>query len=121
MLSDFVVFLSSHIHHTNLYIMNMFDKVVSALNSKLRREIIKLLNESSLTVTEIFKEINKKNEYHVKYRESIYRAVEKLVDAGLVTKYYDTEKKAICYRLAVKTIKLNLIEDRVETMSQTHQ
>ena len=96
--------------------MSTFDKVISALNSKLRREIIKLLNKGPLTVAEIFKEISKKDEYNIKYRESIYRAVEKLVDAGLVKKYYDTEKKAICYKLTVKIIRLNLIEGRVETL-----
>ena len=38
-----------------------------------------------------------------KYRESAYRALEKLVDAELVEKFYN-QRKGICYRLSSKKI-----------------
>ena len=50
----------------------------------------------------------------VKYRETVYRALEKLVDSGLVEKCYIKEK-GLCYKLAVKIVKIDLTKGEVET------
>jgi Fe2+ or Zn2+ uptake regulation protein len=33
----------------------------------------------------------------VKYRETVYRAMEKLADSGLIEKYYDRERTMMTY------------------------
>ena len=88
--------------------MASVNKIISALNSETRREIIKIICEQPRTVNEVFKEINKNMKFTVKYRESVYRSLEKLVDAGLVEKYYDKDK-GICYKLLIKRIELDLV------------
>jgi DNA-binding transcriptional ArsR family regulator len=93
--------------------MMNFRKIISALDSETRVQIIKILGRGPATTTEIFQEIKKVRKVSVGYRESIYRALEKLVDADLVDKYYD-KKKGICYKLLMRKIKLDLIEGTVE-------
>lgn len=88
-------------------------KIIPALDSETRREIIKILGKGPSTVKDIFQEIKETQKVSVRYRESIYRALEKLVNAGLVEKYYDKEK-GICYKLLIRKIKLDLVEGTAE-------
>lgn len=87
-------------------------KVISALNSKMRREILKTISEEPMTVMQVLEEL-KRRKFEVKYRETVYRALEKLLDAGLVEKYYDPEK-GLCYRIMVKLVTLNLANGTIE-------
>ena len=73
--------------------------------------MLKIIGEPK-TVIEVFEELNQKG-YTIKYRESVYRGLEKLVDAALVEKYYDKTKKSICYKLLTEKIEINLAEGRV--------
>lgn len=73
------------------------EKVVAALNSDLRREILKIIAGQTMTVVEVLKELNKRG-LEVRYRESVYRALEKLLEAGLVQKYY-VKEKGLCYKI----------------------
>ena len=88
------------------------NKVVSALNSKLRREILKILAKEPKTVIEVLEELKKKK-IEIKYRETVYRALEKLFDAELVEKYYAKEK-GICYKLAVNRIVIDVTKGSIE-------
>ncbi|MBO3840284.1 MAG: helix-turn-helix domain-containing protein [Thermoproteota archaeon] len=88
------------------------DKVISALNSKMRREILKTISKEPMTVMQVFEELKRRN-FEVKYRETVYRALERLLDAGLVEKYYNPEK-GLCYRIKVKLITLDLANDVIE-------
>ena len=72
-------------------------KVLAALNSELRREILKILAEKPSTVLEVQTKLKTKG-LKVKYRETVYRALEKLVDAKLVKKFY-VKEKGLCYSL----------------------
>lgn len=90
-----------------------FHKIISALDSEIRQEIVKILGRGPGTVAEIFQEIKKNGKVSVMYRESIYRALEKLVSSDLVEKYYDKEK-GICYKLSKRKIKLDIVERTVE-------
>lgn len=90
-----------------------FNKVILALNSNTRQQIIKILDKGPATLTEIFQEIKKNKKVGIAYRESIYRALEKMVDADLVEKYYE-KGKGICYKLLTKKIKLDLVKGTVE-------
>jgi Fe2+ or Zn2+ uptake regulation protein len=91
--------------------MDIF-KVVSALNSALRIQILRILAKEPKTVIEVLEELKKKN-IEVKYRETVYRALEKLFDAELVEKYYE-KGKGICYKLIANRIVINLTEGTIE-------
>ena len=88
------------------------DKVISALNSKLRREILRIISEEPMTVIQVLDELKRKK-FEIEYRESVYRALEKLLDAGLVEKHYIKEK-GLCYTTKVKLVVIDLMKDNVE-------
>lgn len=85
------------------------NKVISALNSNLRREILKILAKEPKTVIEVLEEL-KKRKVEVKYRETVYRALEKLFDAELLEKYYDKEK-GLCYKLLLNRITIEITKE----------
>lgn len=91
------------------------DKAVSALNSKTRREALKILANEPKTVKEVLSALREKG-YAIKYRETVYRILERLVDASLVEKYYDREK-GICYKLLTKELTLDLIKGSIKPTS----
>ncbi len=88
------------------------DKTVSALNSKLRREILKIIAKEPMNVIQVLEELRKRK-FDVKYRESVYRALEKLVDSELVEKSYIREK-GLCYKLKAKIIKIDVTKGEIE-------
>ena len=82
--------------------------IIAALDSATRRNIISIIADNQLTLDEIFEKLSKADS-GVKYRESAYRATEKLVDAGIVQKFYD-KRKGICYSVAIKKIEIDLLK-----------
>jgi len=94
-------------------IANEASKIISALNCDTRLEIIKILGKEPSTVGDIFQEIKRNQKVNINFRESIYRALEKLVDANLVEKYYDKEK-GICYKLLMLKIEIDLVNGNVK-------
>ncbi|MGC8935439.1 MAG: hypothetical protein ACP5LN_09810 [Thermoproteota archaeon] len=88
------------------------DKVISALNSRLRREILRIISEEPMTVVRVLEELKRKK-FEIEYRESVYRALEKLLDAGLVEKYY-VKEKGLCYTTKVRLVVIDLVKDDVE-------
>jgi len=86
-------------------------KVVSALDSLTRRKILTILERNQLTLQEIFERLCKSG-VEIKYRESVFRALNKLLDAGLIEKFYDKEK-GICYRLLIRKIEVDLIDGTI--------
>lgn len=88
-------------------------RIIRALDSETRLEIIKILARGPSSVGDVFQEIKAMKKVSVIYRESVYRALEKLVSADLVEKYYDKEK-GICYRLLATKIKLDLVRGTIE-------
>lgn len=93
-----------------------FEKVIAALGSSTRRRILVILGDNRLTLKEIFDRLSKA-ESLVKYRGSTFRALEKLVDAGLVNKFYDN-MKGICYKLLVRKIEIDLTNGKVSIKEQ---
>lgn len=87
-------------------------KIISALNSELRREILKILAEKPYTVLEVKVRLKSK-EFGVKYRETVYRALEKLVDAELVEKFY-VKEKGLCYKLSSTRITIEIAEESLD-------
>jgi len=88
------------------------DKVVAALNSRLRREILRIVSKQPMTVIQVLEEL-KQMKVEIKYRETVYRALEKLVDSKLVEKFY-VKEKGLCYRALANRIIINTAEGKVE-------
>jgi Fe2+ or Zn2+ uptake regulation protein len=88
------------------------DKVISALNSEIRREILKIISEGPMTVIQVLEEL-KRRKFEVNYRETVYRALERLLDAGLVEKCYIREK-GLCYTIKAKLITIDLTRSVIE-------
>lgn len=79
--------------------------LVNGLHSEMRRNIIRLLCEKDLTSIEIYKKLKEKAP---KYRQSVNRALEILVQYGFIIKYYDGNRKALCYKVIEKEYKIDL-------------
>ena len=77
------------------------------LRSPLRMEILKLTGEKSMSINDILLALNKQG-FNIKYRESVYKSVEKLVSIGLVEKSYDSDTKRIIYSLRFDNLKIDL-------------
>ena len=88
------------------------DKIVAALNSRLRREILRVISKQPMTVVQVLEEL-KKMKIEVKYRETVYRALEKLLDAKLVEKFY-VKEKGLCYKATTKHVIIDIAESKVE-------
>lgn len=88
------------------------NKVIGALNSGLRREILSILSKQSMTVLQVLEELKRRTD-GVRYRETVYRALERLVDSGLVEKYYEKEK-GLCYKLVSNCITIRIEKDSVD-------
>lgn len=93
------------------------EKVIAALNSNLRREILRVIAGQTMTVIEVLKELNKRG-LEVKYRESVYRALEKLLDAGLVQKYYIKEK-GLCYKITLNRVLIDITKSTIEKANRS--
>lgn len=81
-------------------------RIISALDSELRREILMILAEKPYTVLEV-KDQLKSRGVDAKYRETVYRALEKLVDAELVEKFY-VKEKGLCYKLSLTQVTIRI-------------
>lgn len=91
------------------------ENLFSVLSSKVRIEILNILASKSGSVKDILKELQTRS-ILIKYRESVYRDLEKLVGTGLVEKYYDNKDKGIRYRLLITKIQVDF---RTGEISQT--
>ncbi len=84
-------------------------KIANVLSSKTNREVIKLLYQKPMTNMEIYEQMKTT----IVCRESVFKALKKLVDAGLVKKFYDKEKR-MCYRLPHSKYVLDLVKETAE-------
>ncbi len=83
--------------------------VMRALDSDVRRMLMLQALDGAKTSLE-YKDELLKHGYDIKYKESIYKDLQLLVDAGLVEKYYDKEKKAIVYGSKIDTVVFDLMK-----------
>jgi len=60
-------------------------------------QIFLFLENKPQTLDEIHEKLQKKRIYL--YRESTYKAIEKMVDVGLIKKEYDQKKKRFFYKI----------------------
>jgi Fe2+ or Zn2+ uptake regulation protein len=64
-----------------------------------------------MSAPQIYDELGK---HAPRYRQSVNKALEILTECGLISKYYDKEKKALCYHLIKETYVLRITEMKIE-------
>ena len=94
-----------------MLLMNL-QEVSQALSNPTRVNLIEMIGEQPLSASIAHKKYIET--YEDKKRESIYRELENLVDASLVTKKYNTEEKKIEYSLTQEYLGIDLVETRIE-------
>jgi len=88
---------------------NNLSQVMKALDSPIRRMLMLLALEGPKT-SQGYKEELLKRGLEIKYKESIYKDLQLLVDAGLIQKYYDKEAKTIVYGSRIGTVVFDLLK-----------
>lgn len=92
-------------------------KVVKCLNSKTRRNIMRILLQGDKTPIEIYNSLGKEGP---RYRQSINKALEILTDAKLVKKYYDNDTKKIKYGIINQKIIIDFLKMEVEPIDKVN-
>ena len=87
-------------------------KIDSALSSELCVAILNVVGLDEKNVGEVLSDLQTKG-LSLKYRETVYRALERLVDARLLEKKY-VQDKGICYKLKKREITIHLLDGKVE-------
>lgn len=85
----------------------------TALSNPTRANLLNLLNNSDYSATEAY-EIYNQQFKDKKHRESIYRELENLVEAGLVRKEYSEDDKKLEYSLPYELAKVEFSTMNVE-------
>ena len=89
-------------------------KACKALSSDTRLNILRILVNKRLSAAGVYREYSKSFRDQ-KHRESIYRALEKLVDAEVLEKEYNKDAKEIVYVLRCKQLIIDLINQKIIT------
>lgn len=90
--------------------------IATELTSITKLHIINYLSKTDASNQEIFEKL--KDKIEIKYRSSIFPALDSLHKNGLVKKYYDTENKKINYSLTCKKIVFDLVNFNVEIIKK---
>jgi len=84
-----------------------FRSVIRALDSPLRVELVKLLLQQPRSAPDIYQTLINTG-FDIGDRDTVYKALQMLVDAGLVEKYYNMDVKRICYKVITKHIHIDV-------------
>ncbi len=82
--------------------------MAKALSSETRLKILKLLAEGEASAVSVYKVYNERFSDR-RERATIYRELEVLYKSNFLVKSYKEESKEIVYRLAARSINLDLI------------
>ncbi len=82
--------------------------MAKALSSDTRLKILKLLAEGEASAVHVYKMYNEKFSDR-RERATIYRELEVLYKSNFLVKTYKEESKEIVYRLAARSINLDLV------------
>lgn len=84
-----------------------FNSVIRALDSPLRVALVKILLEKPKSAPDIYQTLVTSG-FDIGDRDTVYKALQMLVDAGLLEKYYDMNAKRICYKVITKHIMIDV-------------
>jgi len=79
--------------------------IAGAVNSEIRLRILETLCLGPKNLKEVIQTLETKG-YKMKYRETAFRSLEKLADAGLVEKTYQ-RRKGVIYNLKKNQVVIN--------------
>ncbi|OPX61361.1 MAG: hypothetical protein A4E29_00855 [Methanomassiliicoccales archaeon PtaB.Bin134] len=85
------------------------EEVAKALSSDTRLKILRLLAEGEASAVHVYKVYNERFSDR-RERATIYRELEVLFKCNFLVKTYKEESKEIVYRLAARSINLDLIQ-----------
>jgi len=88
-----------------------FQEVIEVLSQESSREILRALGNESKTLREIF-EGTQETSNSLKYRESVYKVLEKLNDVGLVEKI--REGNSVEYRRIYSDIEADFLKEELD-------
>lgn len=81
--------------------------VLRALDSDLRRELLRIAAVQPLDAEGFYNSVIDRG-FNIRYKESVYKELQSLVEATMIDKYYDIKSKKILYRLSAVGITVNL-------------
>ena len=87
-----------------------FQEVIEVLSQESSREILRVLGNESKTLREVFEETQETSN-SLKYRESVYKVLEKLNEVGLVEKI--REGNSVEYRRVYSDIEADFLEEEL--------
>jgi len=93
--------------------------VLKGLGSETKLLIVNSLKNNPKSAIDVFNDISK--EANIRNRETIYRALEGLVEIKILEKQYDLLKKKFIYKIKNDTITLNLLSDEVVFQNKYNQ
>ena len=91
--------------------------IARALDSDLRRELLKIAFEGTLDAEGFYNAIVAQG-FNIKYMESVYKELQTLVEVELLDKYYDVKTKKILYGPKVSQIIIDVRTMKTETLDQ---
>lgn len=81
--------------------------ILRALDSDLRRELLKIAIEGPLDADGFYNRVIDRG-FNIRYKESVYKELQTLVQAELIDKFYDVQTKKILYRLKSERVVVNI-------------
>jgi len=80
--------------------------IARVLKSKTCLYLLNYLAQMDFSNQDLFEKLKKKN--NISYRSSIFEALKRIQEAGLIEKYYDNKVKKIKYKLNYTIITIDL-------------
>jgi len=88
-----------------------FQEVIEVLSQESSREILRVLGDECKTLREVFEETQESSN-SLKYRESVYKVLEKLNDVGLVEKI--RKGNSVEYRRVYSGIEADFLKEELD-------
>lgn len=85
-------------------------QLTKCLNSDLKVQVAHILAQKPMSVREVFENLK---DTRPKYRQTVYKVLERMQECGLAEKFYDRQRKRICYRLIAETIEISFARKEV--------
>ncbi len=93
--------------------------ILRALDSDLRRELLKIAIEGPLDADGFYNKIIDRG-FNIRYKESVYKELQMLVQAELIDKFYDVQSKKILYRLKSERVVVDIKTMETDITTRQH-
>ena len=94
--------------------------ILRALDSDLRRELLKIALEGPLDADGFYNAVTNRG-FNIRYKESVYKELQTLVQAELIDKYYDVKTKKILYRLKAGRVVVDIKTMETDVMDHAEE